>query len=60
MHMNAGLRRGIVALEPHRSDWEIIAEQTITRLHEILQDAAADNAAAADQAKQPEEKKEEK
>ena len=37
-----GLRRGTVALEPHHSEWEIIAQQTITRLHEILQDTAAD------------------
>ena len=40
--MGLGLRRGTVALEPHDPEWEIIAQQTITKLHEILQGCAAD------------------
>ena len=40
--MGLGLLRGTVALEPHDPEWEIIAQQTITKLREILQDCAAD------------------
>lgn len=40
--MKLGLRRGTVALEPHSSEWERIAQQTIRVLREILQDAAVD------------------
>ena len=40
--MKLGLRRGTVALEPHDSEWEIIAQQTIMRLRAVLQETAID------------------
>ncbi len=37
-----GLRRGTVAVEPHKAEWETIARQTIARLRGILQNAVID------------------
>ncbi len=38
VQMSLGLRRGTVAVEPHKDEWEIFARQTIAQLKEILQD----------------------
>lgn len=40
--METGLRRGTVKVVPHDPEWERIAQQTIAKLREILQDAAVD------------------
>ncbi len=40
--MRLGLRRGTVAVEPHRNEWKAVARQTIARLREILQSAVVD------------------
>ena len=40
--MKLGLRRGTVAVEPHNSEWEVTAQQTIAQLREILGDTAVD------------------
>lgn len=40
--MKLGLRRGTVAVEPHNSEWEVAAQQTISKLHEILGNTAVD------------------
>lgn len=40
--MGLGLKRGMVAVEPHRTEWEIAAKQCIGKLNEILQDVALD------------------
>ncbi len=40
--MKLGLRRGTVAVLPHRAEWDIIARQSIARLRTILQDTAVD------------------
>ena len=40
--LRLGLRRGTVAVEPHKAEWEIIAQRTIARLREILQNAVID------------------
>ncbi|WP_303797510.1 GrpB family protein [Ruminococcus flavefaciens] len=40
--MKLGLRRGTVAVEPHNSEWEVTAQQTIAQLREILGNTAAD------------------
>ena len=34
--MSIGLQRGTVALEPHRTEWETAAKQTIELLKELL------------------------
>ena len=40
--MKLGLRRGTVAVEPHDRQWEVAAQQTISKLREILGDTAVD------------------
>ena len=40
--MKLGLRRGTVAVEPHNSQWEAAAQQTIAKLRVILGTAAVD------------------
>ena len=40
--MSLGLRRGTVVVEPHNAEWEVIAADTISKLHSILQDALVD------------------
>ena len=40
--MSLGLRRGTVSVEPHNSEWEVIAAETISRLHSVLQDVLVD------------------
>lgn len=40
--MELGLRRGTVAVEPHNSEWEAAAQQTIAKLRVILGTAAVD------------------
>ena len=40
--MELGLRRGMVAVEPHDPQWEVIAEQTIEQLKSLLQGVAVD------------------
>ena len=40
--LKLGLRRGTVAVEPHNSEWETVAQQTVARLREILQNVAID------------------
>ena len=40
--MKLGLRRGTVAVEPHNSEWEVTAQQTIAKLRKILGDTAVD------------------
>ena len=40
--MKLGLRRGSVAVEPHNSEWEVAAQQIISKLREILGDTAVD------------------
>lgn len=40
--MELGLQRGMVAVEPHNPQWEVIAEQTIELLKELLQKVAID------------------
>ncbi|MBP5580855.1 MAG: GrpB family protein, partial [Ruminococcus sp.] len=40
--MKLGLRRGTVAVEPHNSEWEAAAQQTIAKLRVILGTAAVD------------------
>ena len=40
--MSIGMKRGTVYLEPHQSEWEIAAEETISTLKNILGSIAAD------------------
>ena len=40
--MSIGLKRGMVAVEPHQQEWEVAAQQTIERLRDLLKDTAAD------------------
>ena len=40
--MKLGLHRGTVAVEPHNSEWEVTAQQTIAKLREILGNTAVD------------------
>ena len=40
--MRLGLRRGTVFVEPHDNEWEVIAAETISKLHSILQDVLVD------------------
>ena len=40
--MKLGLRRGTVALEPHNTEWERTAMQTIAKLRELLPDVIID------------------
>ena len=40
--MSIGMKRGTVYLEPHQSEWERAAEETIRTLKSILGDIAAD------------------
>ena len=40
--MSLGLRRGKVFVEPHNHEWEVIAAETISKLHGILQDVLVD------------------
>ena len=40
--MKLGLRRGTVAVEPHDRQWEVAAQQTISKLREILGNTAVD------------------
>ena len=40
--MSLGLRRGTVFVEPHNTEWDIIAAETILELHSILQDVLID------------------
>ena len=40
--MSIGLKRGMVAVEPHQPEWEIEARHTIGRLHDLLTDVAVD------------------
>ena len=41
-NMKLGLHRGTVAVEPHNSEWEVTAQQTISKLREILGNTAVD------------------
>ena len=41
-NMKLGLRRGTVAVEPHDRQWEVAAQQTISKLREILGNTAVD------------------
>ena len=40
--MSIGMKRGTVYLEPHQTEWERAAEQTIRKLKNILDDIAVD------------------
>ena len=40
--MELGLKRGMVTVEPHDPQWEVIAEQTIEQLKRLLQGVAID------------------
>ena len=40
--MSLGLRRGKVFVEPHNDEWKVIAKETISKLHSILQDILVD------------------
>lgn len=40
--MSLGLRRGTVSVEPHNTEWELIAAETILKLHRILQGVLVD------------------
>ena len=40
--MSLGLRRGTVFVEPHNTEWEVNAAETISKLHSILQDVLVD------------------
>ena len=40
--MILGLRRGTVLVEPHNTEWEVIAAETISKLHSVLQDVLVD------------------
>ena len=40
--MSLGLRRGTVAVEPHKAEWEVNARQTIAQLKGILQGVMVD------------------
>ncbi len=40
--MSLGLRRGIVFVEPHDSEWKTIAAETIAKLQNILQNVLID------------------
>ena len=40
--MELGLRRGTVVVEPHNTEWEVIAQQTIAMLRDILGNTIVD------------------
>ena len=40
--MSLGLRRGTVFVEPHNTEWEVNAAETISKLRSILQDVLVD------------------
>ena len=40
--MSIGLKRGIVTVQPHRMEWDIAAQEIISKLKNILKDDVVD------------------